>query len=62
MKWERIEKPACSCTHALSLFCAVLVSLDKPEEVLPGVECHCGKTWIRLKDNALFAIPDKEPH
>ena len=57
-QWPRIAKPACECKSTLSLFCATLASVDKPEQILPGVECHCGKTWLRLKDNALFRVPE----
>jgi hypothetical protein len=61
-EWTPILKPDCECTHTLSLFCATLVSTTKPETVLPGVECHCGKTWLRLKDNALFRVPSPNPN
>lgn len=56
--WSPIKKPACDCTETLSYYCATLASAVKPKIVLPGVECPCGRTWLRLQDKALFITPE----
>jgi hypothetical protein len=58
-RWEKINKPVCNCTHTLSMFSLVLVSVKKPKVVLPGVLCPCGKTWYRWKDGQLFRVPNE---
>jgi hypothetical protein len=56
-RWEKIDKPACSCTHTLSLYSLVLVSITRPKTVLPGTTCPCGRTWFRWTDRQLFRVP-----
>lgn len=59
--WKPIKRPACDCTHGLSTFCWILVSLNIPDKLLPGVQCFCGRTWIRIRDRKLFATPEGCP-
>ncbi len=61
-KWLKIDKPACDCTHTLSMLFLTLASSRKPKNVLPGVSCPCTRTWMRWKDKQLFAVPEGEDH
>jgi hypothetical protein len=60
--WEKIGRPACACTHTLSLYGATLCSVRKPRAVLPGVSCPCGRTWYRYRDGQLFRVPQGQDH